>query len=189
MDDVLQNIWETGGGDDGALGSLFLDFGCHREYTSCVNLLWPGCVSKSALFLICYKPAAPTAGVPSLIQSAFVEESALIAITLSDGAFSSRPGEGASGSIARDHQRQLFASKAIWYPKAANALSMEAHAIRDGVILARYRKVIMETASLVLSKLLNIMESDSLVLSKLLNNGNFKRSEIAYILYDVVELS
>jgi predicted transcriptional regulator len=47
----------------------------------------------------------------------------------------------------------------------------------------------METASLVLSKLLNIMESDSLVLSKLLNNGNFKRSEIAYILYDVVELS
>jgi predicted transcriptional regulator len=66
---------------------------------------------------------------------------------------------------------------------------MEAHAIRDGVILARYRKVIMETASLVLSKLLNIMESDSLVLSKLLNNGNFKRSEIAYILYDVVELS
>jgi hypothetical protein len=94
-------------------GSLFLDFGCHREYTSCVNLLWPGCVSKSALFLICYKPAAPTAGVPSLIQSAFVEESALIAITLSDGAFSSRPGEGASGCIARDQMRQLFAAKAI----------------------------------------------------------------------------
>jgi hypothetical protein len=48
-------------------GSLFLDFGCHREYTSCVNLLSPGCVSKSALvlcsFLICYTPAAPTAGV------------------------------------------------------------------------------------------------------------------------------
>jgi hypothetical protein len=55
--------------------------------------------------------------------------------------------------------------------------SMEAHAIRDGVILARdkkFQKVIIET--------------DSLVLSKLLNNGNFKRSEIAHI-YDVMELS
>jgi ribonuclease HI len=55
--------------------------------------------------------------------------------------------------------------------------SMEAHAIRDGVILARdkkFQKVIIET--------------DSLVLSKLLNNGNFKRSEIAPI-YDVMELS
>jgi hypothetical protein len=54
---------------------------------------------------------------------------------------------------------------------------MEAHAIR-GVILARdkkFQKVIIET--------------DSLMLSKLLNNGNFKRSEIAPILYDVMELS
>lgn len=58
----------------------------------------------------------------------------LIATTLSDGACSSGPREGASGSIARDHKRQLFAVKATWYPKAANALSMEAHAIRDGVI-------------------------------------------------------
>jgi hypothetical protein len=32
---------------------------------------------------------------------------------LSDGAFSSRPGEGASGCIARDQMRQLFAAKAI----------------------------------------------------------------------------
>jgi hypothetical protein len=66
---------------------------------------------------------------------------------------------------------------------------MEAHAIRDGVFLARDRKVIMETACLVLSKLLNIMETDSLLLSKMLNNGNFKRSEIAYIIYGVMELS
>jgi hypothetical protein len=108
---------------------------------------------------------------------------------LSDGVISSGPGEGASGSIAHDHKSQLFAAKAIWYPKAANALSMEAHAIRDGVILARDRKVIMETASLVLSKLLNIMETDSMLLSKLLTNGNFKRSEIAYILYGVMEFS
>jgi hypothetical protein len=48
---------------------------------------------------------------------------------LSDGVISSGPGEGASGSIAHDHKSQLFAAKAIWYPKAANALSMEAHAI------------------------------------------------------------
>jgi hypothetical protein len=34
-----------------------------------------------------------------------------------------------------------------------------------------------------------IIETDSLVLSKRLNNGNFKRSEIAPILYDVMELS
>ncbi|KAK1630057.1 hypothetical protein QYE76_004372 [Lolium multiflorum] len=93
-----------------------------------------------------------------------------------DGAFSS--GEGASGAIARDHRGLFLAAKAIWYPNAANALTMEAHAIRDGVVLARdqkFQKVIIET--------------DSLVLSKVLNSGNFKRSEIASILFDIVELS
>jgi ribonuclease HI len=101
----------------------------------------------------------------------------LIATTLSDGAFSSGPEEGASGCIARDQMRQLFAAKAISGTRRQLMPSMEAHAIRDGVILARdkkFQKVIIET--------------DSLVLSKLLNNGNFKRSEIAPI-YDVMELS
>jgi hypothetical protein len=81
-----------------------------------------------------------------------------------DGAFSSE--EGASGAIARDHRGLFLAVKAIWYPNAANALSMEAHVIRDGVI-----------------------ETDSLVLSKVLNSGNFKGSEIVSILFDIVELS
>jgi ribonuclease HI len=91
-----------------------------------------------------------------------------------DGAFDARKGEGASGVALRTASGVFAGGRARWYPHGRDALTMEALACRDGVLLAKGRGV---------EKL--ILETDSQVFLKLWKEDINLRSEIAPIISEI----
>jgi len=73
-----------------------------------------------------------------------------------DGAFDVDQGQGATGVVLRDHTRTYKGGRARWHQHGLNALSMEAEACRDGMILAgelNVRQLQVETDNQELLKL------------------------------------
>lgn len=58
-----------------------------------------------------------------------------------DGAFYSRLGEGATGSVLRDVSGTFLGGRATWYRHGLDALTMEALAFRAGAAFAQERGV------------------------------------------------
>lgn len=88
-----------------------------------------------------------------------------------DGAFNPDRGEGATGVVLRDASGQFVGAKAVWYPHGFDALTLEALACRDGVLLARDKGV---------TNL--IVETDCQELVKLWQMSTDQRSVIAPII-------
>ena len=78
----------------------------------------------------------------------------------------------------RDHSGTLVHGQAIWYEQSANALTMEAWAIRDGVQLA---------GDLGFTNV--VVESDAQQLVRMWEEMTFDRSEVAPILNEVRALA
>jgi hypothetical protein len=65
-----------------------------------------------------------------------------------DGSFDNANNEGAMGAILRDHQGCFVQGRAVWQDHAPDALTMEALALKDGLLLTqqcRVRQVCAET--------------------------------------------
>ncbi|KAK1684139.1 hypothetical protein QYE76_044987 [Lolium multiflorum] len=93
-----------------------------------------------------------------------------------DAGFSESSGEGMTGLVMRDHTGDLVRGQAVWYARAANALIMEAMAVRDGVRLA---------CDLGISHV--EVETDASDVVKLWKDRNQGRSEITSILQEIEE--
>jgi ribonuclease HI len=91
-----------------------------------------------------------------------------------DAGFSKSSGEGTTGLVMRDHAGDLVRGQAVWYAHAANALIMEAIAVRDGVRLA---------CDLGISHV--EVETDASDVVKLWKDRNQGRSEITSILQEI----
>ena len=95
-----------------------------------------------------------------------------------DAGFRVEADEGSTGAILRDHAGIMRRGQAIWYGNAANALAMEALAVRDGVKLA-YEMGISHV----------IVETDCAEVVKRWLDREKDRSEITSIIHEVEELS
>jgi ribonuclease HI len=95
-----------------------------------------------------------------------------------DGAFDADQGQGATRVVLRDHTGTYKGGRAHWHQHGLNALSMEAEACRDGMILAgelNVRRLLVET--------------DNQELLKLWEMGESQRSCISPIIREIRELS
>jgi len=95
-----------------------------------------------------------------------------------DGTFYENQWQGATGAVLRDEAGGFVRGRAKWYGHCLDALSMEALACRDGLLLARQvgaQRLWLET--------------DSQELLKLWRAGDNQRSSIAPILGEIRELS
>lgn len=95
-----------------------------------------------------------------------------------DGAFYDQQWRGATGAVLRDEYGAFIRGSAKWYDHCLDALSAEALACRDGLIMARQygaRKVWLET--------------DCQEVVRLWQAGANQRSSIITILNEIAELS
>jgi hypothetical protein len=93
-----------------------------------------------------------------------------------DAAFHAEELRGGTGVVVRNNSGLLIRAQALWYKHVANAMTMEAYAIRDAVILAMeqgYHKVAVES------------DAQSLALWEEDHGG---RSEVAVIFQKIREL-
>jgi hypothetical protein len=94
-----------------------------------------------------------------------------------DAAFHAEELRGGTGVVVRNNSGLLIRAQALWYEHVANAMTMEAYAIRDAVILAMeqgYHKV--------------AVESDAQSFVKLWEEDHGGRSEVAVIFQEIREL-
>jgi hypothetical protein len=93
-----------------------------------------------------------------------------------DAGFHAEELRGGTGVVVRNNSGLLIRAQALWYEHVANAMTMEAYAIRDAVILAMeqgYHKVAVES------------DAQSLALWEEDHGG---RSEVAVIFQKIREL-
>lgn len=95
-----------------------------------------------------------------------------------DGTFNPRKGQGATGAVLRNSTGAFLSGRATWYPHGLDALSLEALACRDGMILA---------ADMGVQNLQ--VETDSQELVKLWTEVDTQRSRITAILKEVKDRS
>ncbi|GJN40159.1 hypothetical protein PR202_gb29337 [Eleusine coracana subsp. coracana] len=94
-----------------------------------------------------------------------------------DGSFDSTHFSGGGGAIARDHSGTILMAEAKWHAWVPDALTAEALAARDGVLLAHrmgFNKVLLEL--------------HNLQLAQSLNNGTNNRSPISGLWHEIMEL-
>ena len=94
-----------------------------------------------------------------------------------DGAFYTDVGQGATGVVLRDQTGTFRRGRAQWYQHGLSALSMEAVACRDGLVLAREMNVSRVQ-----------VETDSQELVKLWELGALQRSCISPIIREIRDL-
>jgi ribonuclease HI len=145
--------------------------GCHLPLKKLVQ--WTVDIAHDLCFLI----SAPRPKGIGVIRKWSVPPDGWIKCNI-DGAFYTDMGQGATGVVLWDHACTFRGGKTQWYRHGLNALSMEATACRDGVVLAgemNFRRVQVET--------------DSQELVKLWEMGELQRSCISPIIGEIRELS
>lgn len=91
-----------------------------------------------------------------------------------DGAFYENQWHGATGSVIRDDCGNFLSGSAMWYANGLDALTMDALACRDGIVLAQQNGV---------QRLW--LETDCLELVNLWVAGNNQRSSVMSILSEI----
>ena len=94
-----------------------------------------------------------------------------------DAGFDESSRSGSTGVIIRNHYGEIIRAQALWYEFAADARSMEALALRDGIRLAD---------DLGLDNL--EVESDALEVVNLCTAGSFRRADIGAFFQQVQDL-
>lgn len=95
-----------------------------------------------------------------------------------DGAFDPVNGKGATGVVLRDHNGCFIQGRAVWRNHTPDAITMEAHALKDGLLLAQQSGAAYVCA-----------EIDCLEMVLLWEKLGTQRSAITSILHDVREIS
>lgn len=95
-----------------------------------------------------------------------------------DGSFDNVNSEGATGVVLRDHHGWFVQGRAVWQDHAPDGPTMEALALKDGLLLAQQCRVRQVCA-----------EIDCLRMLQLWEKPNTQRSVITPILLDIKEIS
>lgn len=95
-----------------------------------------------------------------------------------DGAFYADQRHGATGAVTRDDADNFVEARAKWYEHGLDALTMEALACRDGLLMAQQAGVQRIW-----------LETDCQDLVRLWNEGINQRPGVLMILWDVWEMS